>query len=185
VSGALAAAVLAFTWGAAGAAASPPDVWKRLHRPLHVPTVAHGRPCPVSKLDAGFPFAKFGVVGGLGAGPVYPMLNGSSIALADVAGSPWDGQQVLWFVAPTYRGPVLVRGTRLDRSGFVRFNPGRRPGELRIPVGSSHVAKPGVPAVGQRYRSALTRVSAPGCYAYQVDGTTFSRVIVFQAMPVP
>ena len=184
MSRALAAAVLAFVWGSAAAAAPPADVWTRLHRPLRAPKVAHGHPCPVSKLDDSFPFAKFGVVGGLGPGPVYPMLNGSSLALADVAG-PWSGQQVLWFVAPGYRGPVLVRGTRLDGPGFVRFNPGRRPSELRIPVGASHVAKPGVPAVGQRYRSALTRVGAPGCYAYQVDGTTFSHVIVFQAMPVP
>ncbi|MBA2462339.1 MAG: hypothetical protein H0V45_11335 [Actinobacteria bacterium] len=28
---------------------------------------------------------------------------------------------------------------------------------------------------------SLTRLRAPGCYAYQVDGRTFSYVIVFEA----
>lgn len=34
-------------------------------------------------------------------------------------------------------------------------------------------------------RPSTTRVRAPGCYAYQVDGTTFSSVIVFGAKPYP
>jgi hypothetical protein len=28
-------------------------------------------------------------------------------------------------------------------------------------------------------------VQAPGCHAYQIDGTSFSRVIVFEARGVP
>ena len=44
---------------------------------------------------------------------------------------------------------------------------------------------PGVKDVGQRYRPSYTRVRGPGCYAYQVDGTSFSRVIVFEAIVAP
>ena len=36
------------------------------------------------------------------------------------------------------------------------------------------VGNPGVADVGQRYRPSYTRVRAPGCYAYKIDGTTFS-----------
>jgi hypothetical protein len=32
-----------------------------------------------------------------------------------------------------------------------------------------------------RYRPSYTRLRGPGCYAYQVDGTSFSRVVVFRA----
>jgi hypothetical protein len=32
-----------------------------------------------------------------------------------------------------------------------------------------------------RYGPSFTIVPGPGCYAFQVDGTNFSKVIVFQA----
>jgi hypothetical protein len=32
---------------------------------------------------------------------------------------------------------------------------------------------------GWRNMPSYTRVRAPGCYGYQIDGTSFSRVIVF------
>ena len=34
-----------------------------------------------------------------------------------------------------------------------------------------------------RQTATYTRVRAEGCYAYQIDGTTFSRVVVFRAAP--
>ena len=37
------------------------------------------------------------------------------------------------------------------------------------------------PAGGGRAWLSFTRVRAGGCYAYQVDGTNFSRVITFRA----
>jgi hypothetical protein len=75
--------------------------------------------------------------------------------------------------APRYRGPVLIRGGRLDQAGRLRFDWGNVPPlELRIPKVAS----------GDRGRPSFTRLRAPGCYAYQIDGTSFSRVIVFQAV---
>jgi hypothetical protein len=96
----------------------------------------------------------------------------------------WGGQRVLWFVAPAYEGPVLIRGRRLDGRDPVRFERGDNPpAELRIgahesgrwPIGTTTDA-------GQRYRRSYTRIRAPGCYAYQVDGTSFSYTIVFRAI---
>ena len=31
-------------------------------------------------------------------------------------------------------------------------------------------------------RPSFTRLLAPGCYAYQIDGTSFSRLVVFNAV---
>ena len=38
-------------------------------------------------------------------------------------------------------------------------------------------------ARGWRDTASYTRFRGPGCYGYQIDGTTFSRVIVFSAEP--
>ena len=90
---------------------------------------------------------------------------------SDFAGSLWSGAKVLWFVAPRYRGPVLIRGGRLEQPGRLRFERGKVPPlEMRIQK-----------AKGPRDRPSYTRLRAPGCYAYQIDGTTFSRIVVFQA----
>jgi hypothetical protein len=101
---------------------------------------------------------------------------------SEFAGSVWGGQKVLWFVAPRYRGPVLIRGARLDAADELRFERGLvPPAELRIEVGEKGGYPPGFPLVGQRYRPSYTRLRAAGCYAYQVDGTSFSYAVVFRA----
>ena len=70
---------------------------------------------------------------------------------------------------PRYAGRVLVRGRRLDGPGLVRFGRGLVPAlELRMPA-------------GRREQPSFTRLRSPGCYAYQVDGRTFSRVVIFRA----
>ena len=167
------------------------DPWESLRRPLHLPAVAPGARCPVSR-PARLAFSRYGVARGIGPGPAYPIgfaQPGSLLRFAyppgprgAFAGSEWSGQKVLWFVAPSYRGPVLVRGTRLDGPELVRFDFGTLPpAELRIRRGERGGYPPGHPLVGQRYRPSYTRLRAAGCYAYQVDGTTFSRVVVFRA----
>lgn len=166
----------------AGAAPSVRDPWASLRRPLHVPAVASDERCPVSRPDRSVAFvARFGIQPGLGRGPAYPIgMRTGVLSLAPAAnfGSrAWGGQKVLWFVHPRYRGPVLVRGRRLDRPGLVRFERGDvPPAELRIPAVAGAGGERGV------YRPSFTRLSAPGCYAYQIDGTTFSRVVVFRAV---
>src|SRR4051794_9218170 len=179
-----AAAALAVAFASIGSAGAV-DPWAKLHRALHLPTVAAGGRCPVSEVGS-LNFLKFGVGKGIGPGPVYPIgfeQPGSRLVFAyppqpnsAFAGSKWSGQKVLWFIAPSYRGPALIRGARLDAPGRLRFETRKVPPlELRIPgaVGS-------VPT--GRDRPSYTRLRAPGCYAYQVDGMTFSRVIVFRAV---
>jgi hypothetical protein len=116
----------------------------------------------------------YGVGNGIGPGPAYPIFGTGTLQIAppeNFASTSWGGQKVLWFVLPSYSGPVLIRGGRLDAPGLVRFEIGDvPPRELMIPGRN-----------GPRGRPSYTRLEGPGCYAYQIDGTTFSRIIVFRA----
>ncbi len=154
--------------------------------------LAAGADCPVS-VPAKFNFGRYGVGRGIGPGPAYPLFfeqPGSVLRFyyppephGVFAGSLWSGQKVLWFVAPSYRGPVLIRGARLDGTEILRFDNGKvPPAELRIPVAARGGNPPAQKLVGQRYRPSYTRLRATGCYGYQIDGTSFSRVIVFNAV---
>jgi hypothetical protein len=161
-------------------------VWKRLYRPLHVPRLDAGAPCPVSKATS-VDLGDEGVVSLPGRGPAYPAFGGTGTTVefewlpqGEFYGSGWSGNKVLWWVAGTYHGPVLIRGRQLDGTERVRFERGSPPPlELRIPAAMGYA-----PWKGARDRPSYTRVRAEGCYGYQIDGATFSRVIVFQARQV-
>jgi hypothetical protein len=150
-----------------------------LRRPLNIPTIAAGTPCPASE-----PRGSLGSYGAsaFGPGPAYPTLyaDGGRAVLQYTAWGGfegWSGNKVLWTV-PSYRGPYIVRGRQLDGPGVLRFDQGpswtnKLHGELRL-VGPYADLNP-----------AATLLRGPGCYAYQVDGRGFSYTIVFEARPVP
>jgi len=168
-------------------AGSAPVTWKKLHRPLHLPRLAPAAPCPVSRIDQRVDWERISIFGGsgIGRGPVYPGLGASGGALTaspDVEyGGPWAGGKVFWYVRPSYRGRVLIRGRRLDGPQRLGFNGHRLPArELRIERGTT-VSWEGQPP-GSRGVPSSVRVRAPGCYGVQIDGMSFSRVVVFQAV---
>jgi hypothetical protein len=102
-----------------------------------------------------------------GNGPVTP--SASALPATAFIGSSWSGARVTW-KASGYDGAVLIRGRQLDGPHAVGFGEGHVPfDELQLP--------PGAP----RQWPTFTRVTARGCYAYQVDGTSFTSVIVFTA----
>ena len=82
-----------------------------------------------------------------------------------------DAHKVLWFVLPSYKGPLLIRGGRVDGRAALRFD------EDGIAKSSLFLAQT---TGGPRYRPSYTWAPNAGCYAYQIDGTTFSRTIVFR-----
>jgi hypothetical protein len=165
--------------------------WAGLARPLHVPTLAPGSECPTSAGDSRTFESITGWGGSLtafGAGPVYPILDtvaGKAVLHyryppPEGFGTEWGVAKFPWFGDKTFHGRVLIRGRQLDGPNDVRFEDGS-PGftdarrldpdaELRLenPVGGS---------------PATTRLRAPGCYAYQVDGWRFSRLILFEGVP--
>jgi len=172
VSRGFALALLTLVFGAPGAAASPGGVWKKLHRPLHLPELAAGADCPVSPIDRQFAFGRYGVGAGLGRGPAYPNAGSAALTVGLPptglwAESAWSGAKVLWFVSPAYRGPVLIRGRRLDGSSWVRFGDGKVPAsELRIPAGSSLRSRTGTPSSSRR------RSPVDGCLSAVVMAAT-------------
>ena len=150
-----------------------------LRRPLHLPRIEAGERCPVSSVDPTVPFKSFGIGPGLGRGPVYPVGYPDGVLFVERnEDGGWPGTKVLWFVHERYRGPVLLRGRRVDARDTLRFGQGPRPAsELRIARGES-VSWTGQQP-GSRGKPSSVRVRGPGCYAVQIDGTSFSRVVVF------
>src|SRR3982074_1726256 len=156
--------------------------WPALHRPLQPPAVADGQRCPVSQPAPEITSEKYGVGGAIGSGPVYPLLSSASLVVSyrpeEWGRGPWGGQKVLWFVVPDYKGPVLIRGRRLGSWQWMRFDRGALPAaEIRIAPGET-VSWSGQ-APDSRGRPSYLRVGAPGCYAAQIDGTSFTNVVVF------
>jgi hypothetical protein len=178
-------AVVALPAGSAGA-----GVWKKLHRPLHIPHIPAGTACPTTAKAGPLPSA-FSGTAAFGPGPVYPGFfagpSGPEAVVpfayppppgSELAGSQWAGQKVPWMRSPRYRGPVLVRGRQLDGTHHLRFGLAMvPPTELRIARWGSATS-----ARGWGFLASTTRLSAAGCYGYQIDGLTFSRVIVFRAV---
>jgi hypothetical protein len=155
-----------------------------LARPLHLPTLAAAAPCPIGAAH----FLSASVGPGHGDGPAYAVIGASGSLPFDYppdprsvfAGSAWSGQKVLWAVAPTYPGPVLIRGRRLDGVGRLGFENGNEPPDAMLIPSATASSAP-----EWRYKPSYTRLAVPGCYAWQVDGRSFSEVIAFRATLFP
>ena len=160
--------------------------WTKLRRPLHIPRVAPGSACPTSGATGQLPSPPF-VGTKFGRGPVYPTFGRVDQALIHFQYPPpstsawpksaWSGQKVMWVSSPRYHSPTLIRGRQLDGPNRLRFDDGELPSvEKRIRTwGRNASSRWGASA-------SLTRLRAPGCYGYQIDSLTFSRVVVFQAV---
>lgn len=155
--------------------------WRRLRRPLHIPSIAPNAPCPTSAVDDGVNFARYGVGPGIGTGPVYPTPFDSrdQRPLSSMIVDPtWRGGKHAFLILPAYHGPVLIRGHQLDGPGEVSFSSNEIPGAARYPARSAELR---IPA----FRNALVMhtfffLDPPGCFAYQIDGTTFSKIVTFE-----
>jgi hypothetical protein len=154
-----------------------------LRRPLHIPAVAAGTPCPAAEQNG--TLGDRGVLDVVGApafgpGPAYPTLS-SDGGRAVLGYFPswgyegWGGTKLLWTV-PRYLGPYIVRGRQVDGSNELRFDQG--------PNWTNELHRE-IRLVGPypRLNPAATFLRAAGCYAYQVDGRGFSYLIVFEARP--
>jgi len=103
--------------------------------------------------------------------------HGVAVLINPTSAPPWLGLKTLWFSVPAYQGPFVIRAERLGRPGPVALGEGPAVAPLVVPPG---------PTVngGQGWREAQGGlwVKTPGCYAWQVDGLTFSEVIIVQAV---
>lgn len=145
-----------------------------LFRPLSLPTLHEGQPCPTTQ---GHYVATHDFAGvALGTGPVEPLMSPVSGFRLDRS-TGWYLSKTLWFSAPSYPGPALVRGARIDGNGPVGFGEQPLIGHLVIPPGPTVNEGPD----GYRQAPGGTFVRSLGCYAWQVDGLDFSYAIVFEA----
>jgi hypothetical protein len=162
--------------------------WETLRRPVQLPAIAPGTPCPHPEERALDP----GLGSGLGEGPVYPVQPGLLDSGMPVEGD-WWGHKVPWASSPDYRGPALVRVYKLNESdgqfelADVRFS--YQPGwsapmevspELRLQPGEKGSIE--MPGLGRGWRGWTSNflVRTRGCYAYQIDGLGFTQSIVFE-----
>jgi hypothetical protein len=153
-----------------------------LSRPLHFPAITEGR-CPASRGHyVATPLAR-GVA--LGSGLVRVFINNAgdlrhgSAHLASTEFPEWQALKTHFFTSPAYQGPFLVRAKRLDDPGPIAL--GATPAQAAPLVVPSGPAANGM--AGWREFPYSTFVKAPGCYAWQVDGRTFSEIIVVRMLP--
>lgn len=152
-----------------------PLIWRPLRRELRLPRISPGAPCP--RTSGGRPAPQAGWA--LGPGPAYPVLgstNGFARLRDDRVRNGRYLHKTLWAIAPRYSGPVLVRGQRLGVSATALRFTERMTLELRFPA----ISRSGEPF--WRYTPTYTAIAGPGCYAFQIDGHSFSKVLVFHAL---
>jgi hypothetical protein len=163
---------------------TPGGIPDELRRPLRFPTVNPGDDCPVTTTTQSIPSGHFHI---LGDGPVGPdifafgqSLGPGLIRFIAVGDRGWYAAKTLW-LAPfsAYRGPVLIRGRQLDGShNVVMTGGGAFLVEPQLGPGDTLNGYPD----GLREWPGGTYLRTPGCYAWQVDGTNFSTLIVFEAV---
>jgi hypothetical protein len=175
----------------------PPAISERttirslLARPLHLTRLTSGQPCPTTAGEQ-VTTSTFGGVA-LGDGPVRVLLTDRGdlrhgrVNLTKTQNqlgrhSRWLALETLWFSTPHYQGPFVVRGRALSGAAQIEVQPGstgEQPGTgpLVVPSGPT----PNTDTSGLRSVPGSTWITAPGCYAWQIDGDNFSDIITFDA----
>jgi hypothetical protein len=148
----------------------------RLTRPLHLPVLHPGQACPVSRATPTHSSDFTGAA--LGVGPVHPLATGNEDLGSNTHAPGWLAIKSLWVSDPQYQGPFLVRIRRLDGSGPAGGLEDPTVTSFFVPNGPTWNSQPG----GYRAITGATWVKTPGCVAWQVDGLTFSNVIVIQLL---
>lgn len=152
----------------------------RLTRPLHLPLLRPGQACPVSP-ETPTHSSDFGG-SALGVGPVHPLATGTEDLSSNTHAPGWLAIKSLWVSDPTYQGPFLVRIRRLAGSGPAGVLEDPSVTSFFVPDGPTWNSQSG----GYRAITGATWVKTPGCVAWQVDGLTFSHVIVIELRcPLP
>lgn len=164
------------------ATSTPPDYRAELTaRPLRLPVVGRGQACPTS---GGTPIAAGGFGGvAQGPGPVHPIgadTHGVAPLISATQSPGWLAFKSLWFSEPGYQGPFLVRIRRIDGGGPAGLLDDPQATSFYVPAGPTLNGTD-----GYREQPGATWAKAPGCLAWQVDGLTFSHVIVVRAVCRP
>ena len=167
----------------AGEQGQVPDLLKRS---LHFPVVDNGKACPASPGAPVNTYTSYFSGIALGNGPVRVAIGSrgklvlGQAQLGSTSADGWFALETLWFAMPSYDGPFVVRGERLGGGAATIDVDGSAtdPSPLVVPPGPTANTQDGI-----RVAPVSTWVTSPGCYAWQVDGLSFSYVIVVDATP--
>lgn len=150
-------------------------------RVVRFPKVAPGGPCPTSVgSDIEVPGASGMALKGKVVSLLVPQageLGRGSVQLAssDVAG--WYGIKTHWLINPSYSGWVVVRAVQLDGPAPVAALGEAEVGPVVIPPGPTPNT-----FEGWRQQPSGTYVKGPGCFGFQIDGTTFQEHLVLKGV---
>lgn len=157
-----------------------------LSRPVALPSLPAGASCPATPTTTISPGPATGFTGSIEAqhaGDVYLAMSGRNVKLSpdDRTDDGWFGIKDVWVVAGSYRGPVLIRGGRIDGVGSIElaWNPSTDRGRSLM----IDPASPSLQADAETgWRSVPMEAFVPsaGCYAYQIDQTGSTSFIVFR-----
>lgn len=162
---------------------SPHSIWSTLRRPLSLPSATAGT-CPSSPLvrikPVGGGFSGGGSWPARGRGPVFvvaePDTGVMSLRPRDLNALGWYGLKTILTANLSYRGPLLVRAEQLVGTGGIGFSSSGEDAPTSMEL---HLNTPGDPVDWISWPT-VTLLRSSGCFAYQIDGTTFTEVIVFE-----
>lgn len=172
--------------------------WFKLRgRPLHLPVVASGAPCPVT------PLSQFrtitGAVTGIGDSSIFAVtvnVDANGVQHPERSNfargrADWRGEIVTWYLHLPDTQPALIRGAQLDGPGVLRFDGGIEQsnfannimsGSMLLRLLLTNTPDHGSPVATW---ASITRIDRSGCFAYQVDTPNKSVVLVFRAVVEP
>ena len=153
----------------------PTEIPDSVRRPLRLPGLGRDGSCPATpvvgpRLSADHPVAAVAV----GTGPVVPVLF-----RADLDGRLDPSAVAYWDAPEPLGGPAIVRGHRLgaprDRIRFLNDREVFSPVHVLDPAAAHPAGQQG----GRWWRATRLRAAA-GCYGLQIDGPSFSEVLVVE-----
>jgi hypothetical protein len=184
--------------GSAQTAQAKDSSWFALRqRPLHLPKLAPGDPCPVTPLTLmGTEASKFE---GLGDSTIFaaaPAVDADGVQhlvrnpFARLANT-YQGELVTWYLQLPRGQGVMIRGHQLDGPNPILFDGGiAQPSFDNYPLDGRALPElliASIPEHGSPVSMwpSVTRLTSSGCYAYQIDTPTKTMVLVFQAVLEP
>lgn len=166
-------------------------------RPLHLPTLATGEACPVTPLSQAVINQRH--VTGIGNGTIFVTTQNMD---ADGVQRPvrsdffrlantYRGELVTWYLRLPQPESVLIRGAQLDGPHVLLFDGGiEQPNFNRNFMGGRTLPQLLIsnnPTQGSPVASwtTATRIASSGCYAYQIDTSSSTLMLVFKAVVEP
>jgi hypothetical protein len=162
-------------------------------RPLHLPALKPGDPCPVTPVTK--VVIQLQTVTGMGDATIF--VSSSNVDKSDVQhpqpgdfthlASTYRGVLATWYIQLPEVEPVLVRGAQLDGPGIIRFDGGIEQPKFSDSLLNGRTlpelliaSNPSKDAPVTTW-TTVTRIANSGCYAYQIDTPASSVVLVFRA----